>query len=187
MYGFGHYNFTDVEKVYKQAVNSITSPYLKDTLQKYYTGVKQVRPGNPAPGFILKNDQGKLVSLNRFKGKVVYVDFWSVDCAPCIYEIKNNVPQLHEHYKSKDVVFINICIDTIETEWKAALEKYKLDGINLITEGWNYNPLCKTYNVNSIPHHVLIDKFGKIINNNGPKVTELDLSSGKNDIDRLLK
>lgn len=185
--GFGHYAFADVEQVYKQAINTFTSPYLKDTLQKFYTAVKRLKPGNPAPGFSLKNDQGKMVSLSDFKGKVLYIDFWGVGCGPCIYDIEKYIPKLHEHYKNKDVVFLNICVDAKENEWKEALKKYKLDGVNLIAEGWSNHPVCKAYNVSGIPHYILIDKNGKISNNNAPGGSMLNLSSGKNAIDLLLK
>lgn len=187
IHNFGYYNFTDVEMVYKQAINTITSPYLKDTLQKFYTAISRLKPGNPAPGFSLKNDMGKMVSLSDFKGKVIYIDFWGVGCGPCIYDIKNHVPKLHEFYKNKDVIFLNICVDAKEAEWKAALDKYKLDGVNLIAEGWTNHPVCQAYNVNGIPHYVLIDKSGKISNNNAPAAFMLDLSLGNNAIDLLLK
>jgi peroxiredoxin len=187
MFGFEHYNFTDVENVYKQAANTVASSFLKDTLLKFYTAIKRLKPGNPAPGFSLKNDQGKLVSLSDFKGKVLFIDFWGVGCGPCIYDIKKHVPQLHEHYKGRDVVFISICVDSKENEWKEALTQYKLDGVNLIAEGWGDHPVCKAYNIDGIPHYVLIDKTGKISDNNAPRASDLDLGSGKNAIDLLLK
>ena len=188
MFGFVYYPFADVEKVYKQAINIITSSYLKDTLQKHYIVIKKrLIPGSPAPGFTLKNDKGQLVSLSDFKGKVVYIDFWGGGCAPCIYDIKNYVPRLHEHYKNKDVVFLNICVDLKDKEWKEALEKYKLDGVNMIAEGWTNHPVCKAYYVNSIPHYILIDKNGKMANKYAPSAGEFNLTSGKNEIDLLLK
>jgi peroxiredoxin len=187
-FGFEHHSFTDVENVYQQFINTCTTPYLKDTLQKYYTAIQRLKPGNPAPEFSLKNDKGKIVSLNDFKGKVVYIDFWGVHCSPCIYDIKNHVPALHKKYKDKDVVFINICVDAEEKEWKKALAKYRLDGINLIAEGWSNNPVCKAYNVNSIPHYILIDKNGNIANNNAPHAFELsNAEPDKNQVDLLLK
>jgi peroxiredoxin len=187
MDGFGHYSFRDVEKVYQQYINTCTIPYLKDTLQKYYTAIKRLKPGNPAPGFSLKNDKEEMVSVNDFKGKVVYIDFWGVGCGPCIYDIKNHVPDLHKKYKGKDVVFINICVDAKEKEWKEALSKYQLDGINLIAEGWSNNLVCKAYNVSGIPHYLLIDKNGKIANNNAPRAYELNAMLDINPIDVLLK
>lgn len=185
--GFGFYAFSDVEKVYNKAINSLSSTYLKDTLQKYYTAIRRLKPGTQAPMFTLKNDIGQSISLSKFKGKVVYIDFWGVGCGPCIYDIKNYVPKLHEHYKNKEVVFINICVDSKDKEWKKALEKYKLDGVNLVAEGWSNHPVCKAYNISGIPHYILIDKNGKIVDNNARGAHGLDLTSGKNAIDLLLK
>lgn len=187
MFGFEHYSFSDVEKVYKQFIPDCSNVYLKDTLQKYYTAIKRLRPGSFAPGFTLKNDKGQNLSLSDFKGKVVYIDFWGVDCGPCIYDIEKHVPSLHKKYKNKEVVFINICVDAKESEWKDALAKYKLDGINLIAEGWTNHPVCKAYNISGIPHYVLVDKTGRISNNNAPRAYELNTASGDNGIDVLLR
>lgn len=185
--GFGWYDFDDVEIAYKQALNTITTDFWRDTLKAYYSAVKRLKPGNLAPAFTLINDQGQSVSLNDFKGKVVFIDFWGVYCGPCIYDIKNYVPKLHEHYKNKNVVFINICVDAKPAEWKDALKKYSLSGINLIAEGWANHPVCKAYNVTGIPHYVLIDKDGKIVQNNAPRASGFNLTSGKNPIDVLLQ
>lgn len=186
MFGFEHYLFSDVEKVYQQFIPDCKSAYLKDTLQKYYAAIKRLRPGSPAPGFTLKNDKGQMVSLSNFNGKVVYIDFWGANCGPCINDIEKHVPQLHNKYKDKDLVFINICVDSKESEWKEAIAKYKLEGINLIAEGWTSHPVCKAYNVQGLPHYVLVDKAGKISNNNAPRASQLDRDKN-NEIDVLLK
>jgi peroxiredoxin len=186
MEGFRNYSFGDAENVFHQFMNTCQTPYLKDTLQSYYTAMKRLKPGTPAPGFSLKNEKGKTVSLADLKGKVVYIDFWGVGCGPCIYDIKNHVPEVHERYKSKDVVFVNICVDAKDKQWKDALAKYNLDGVNLMAEGWSNNPVCKLYNINSIPHYILIDKTGKIVDNNAPGPQRLD-GSGNNPVDQLLK
>ena len=187
IFGFGHYEFANAEKVYKEAINAISSSYLKDTLQKYYSAMHRLKPGNPAPGFALKNENEETVSLSSFKGKVVYIDFWGIGCGPCINDIKNYVPKLHEIYKNKEIVFINICVDSKKVQWKEALKKYKLDGVNLIAEGWSSHPVCKAYNVISIPHYILIDKTGKIVNNNASGPYRYTLQNSKNEIDVLLK
>ncbi|HEX7902668.1 MAG TPA: TlpA disulfide reductase family protein [Chitinophagaceae bacterium] len=187
MEGFRVHAFDRVEKVYKQFINTCTVPYLKDTLHKFYTAINRLKSGSPAPSFSLKNELGQTVSLSNFKGKVVYIDFWGVNCGPCLLDIKNYVPELHEHYKDKDVVFINICVDAKEAEWKKAIEKFELGGINLIAEGWASHPVCKAYNIGGIPHYVLIDKNGKIVDNNAPWASELSLANEKNPIDLLLK
>ena len=41
----------------------------------------------PAPDFVLNNLNGEKVSLARYRGKVVILNFWSTTCAPCLEEI----------------------------------------------------------------------------------------------------
>ncbi len=185
--GFASYPFADVEKPYKLFMETCATPFLKDKVQKYYEAISLLKPGSKAPEFSLKNETGKIVSLSDFKGKVVYVDFWGVNCGPCIYDIKKYGPQLHEHYKDKGVVFVNICVDSKEKEWKEGLEKYKLNGVNLIAEGWANHPVCKAYNITGIPHYILIEKKGNIAENNAPTAGELNAGYGYNGIDVLLK
>lgn len=191
--GFASHDFLESEAVLKTFLQQCQSAAYKDTLQRFYANIQKLRPGSSAPAFTLQDNKGKNISLNDFKGKVVYLDFWGVDCAPCIYDIERLIPKLHSRYKGKDVVFINICVDTDKKGWKKALEEYKLDGINLIAEGWTDNPVCKDYNVNGIPHYVLIDKEGKLVNSNADRPYQL-LSGPpdptiqiKNAIDKVLE
>lgn len=168
---FAHYSFEDATAVYKDFMTKVKTPYFADTLKIFYANMQRLKPGSPAPAFTLKDENGKPVSLSDFRGKVVFIDFWGIHCGPCLYEIKNNFPALKEKYKN--VIFLNICVDADEKEWKENLVKLNLQGVNLITEGWRIkNPVCITYGVNGIPHYYLIDKGGKIADNNAPRPSE---------------
>ena len=184
MKGFEHYTFYDAEKVYHDFIKEVKIKEFADTLEMFYTKVKRLKPGNTAPEIKLKNEKGNLVSLADLKGKVVYIDFWGVGCGPCIYEIKNSVPELKEKYKNGEVVFLNICVDSNEKRWKKSLADLKLEGVNLIAEGWTQNPVCQAYGIKGIPHYVLIGADGKIVNNNAPRPS--DKSKLYDEIDALL-
>jgi peroxiredoxin len=186
MFGFGHYPFKDSEEAYKKFAAQIKTPMFREPLEQYYASVQRLKPGATAPTFTLKDIAGKNVSLSNFKGKVVYIDFWGVGCGPCIYDIKNYAAQMHEKYKNKDVVFVNICVDVKEKEWKENITKLKLEGVNLLAEGWTAHPVCKDYNVTGIPHYILIDQKGNIVNNNAGRMEEI-LGEHENQIDKLLK
>ncbi|WP_316824520.1 TlpA disulfide reductase family protein [Pedobacter miscanthi] len=185
--GFDYYPFKDVEEVYNFYLPQAKTPYFKNALQEKYNLAKNLKPGLKAPDFSLPDDKGKTVSLGDFKGKVVYIDFWGVGCGPCIYDIENFETKLHGHYKDKEVVFINVCVDSGEKAWKNAIKEYKLTGVNLIAEGWTKNAACKTYGVNGIPHYVIINKDGTMANNNAPRMDELSGSMGNNELDAALK
>jgi peroxiredoxin len=166
---FGWYSFDDAENIYKDFKTKVKTPRYADTLVQFYATVRQLKPGNPAPEFSLKNDKGEMVSLKSLRGKVVYIDFWGVGCGPCVYEIKNTTAALHEQYKDKNIVFLNICVDSDEKTWKSSLASLNVSGVNLIAEGWTRNPVCQKYNVTGIPHYVTIGTDGKIVNNNSER------------------
>lgn len=48
--------------------------------------------------------------VRRYKGKVIYIDFWATWCSPCKKEIPF-AKELHIELESKDVVFVNFCVN----------------------------------------------------------------------------
>ncbi len=182
---FSTYTFNESETALIDFLPKCKTQFYKDTLISFYAMVKKFKSGNLAPDFTLKDENDKSVSLNDFRGKLVYIDFWGVGCGPCRYQIANYVPKHHERYKEKDVVFVNICIDSDEKTWIKTLKVIKLDGINLIAEGWNKNPVCKDYNIEAIPHYILIDKEGRFVNSNMASPDAI-LSGQNKEIDNLL-
>ena len=183
MEGFNYQTFEESDVVYHAFLSYDKAPYFVDTLKNFYAVVQRVKPGSAAPAFTLKNEDGQPVSLSDFKGKVVYIDFWGVNCGPCMYDIHNNVPKLHEKYKDQNIVFINICVDSEEKEWKESLEKSNLQGINLIAPGGTNNKACIAYGIQGIPHYYLINKEGKTVNNNSQMY---DMTALNSEIDKLL-
>ncbi|WP_324288506.1 TlpA disulfide reductase family protein [Pedobacter sp. SL55] len=59
-----------------------------------------------------KDQDGKIVTLNELKGKVVFLNFWATWCPPCLAEMPS-INKLYEQYKnSADVVFILLDADS---------------------------------------------------------------------------
>lgn len=182
---FGSYAFNDAENVYKDFITKVKTPRYADSLKQFYAAIQQLKPGNPAPEFSLKNGKGEMVSLKSLRGKVVYIDFCGVGCGPCIYEIKNTTAALHERYKDRNVVFLNICVDSDEKTWKSNLTSLNVSGVNLIAEGWSRNPVCQKYNITGIPHYITIGADGNIVNNNSERPSSGDTLAAE--LDKALK
>lgn len=69
-----------------------------------------VATGLPAPAWKLKDLDGREVSSDQFKGKVVVVDFWATWCGPCIEEIPGYIA-LQKKYGPDGLVIVGVSMD----------------------------------------------------------------------------
>ncbi|MEL7121621.1 MAG: TlpA disulfide reductase family protein [Bacteroidota bacterium] len=125
--------------------------------------------------FTYEDNNGQLVSLEDFRGKYVYIDFWATWCTWCIKEFPY-LKKLEERFKNDEVEFIGISIDKMEAKekWKEMIADKKLTNPQLIAPTQGYpekdeieDEFMKLVYLNSfyvgIPHYVLIDPDGKIV------------------------
>jgi len=66
--------------------------------------------GKPAPDLRLDDLDGKQVSLDGLKGKVVFVNFYATWCGPCQEEIPSLI-ELQNKYASKGFTVVGIAMD----------------------------------------------------------------------------
>jgi thiol-disulfide isomerase/thioredoxin len=158
---------------YKNLIEDyIQKPYLKEPLFNLYIQTAQ-RLDNPklSSDAILKKIEGTSVKLeidkilSSNKGKVIYMDCWATWCGPCIAEMPNS-KRLIESYKSKDVAFIFICVDSEEKEWKSIISKYSLAGQHFLLTKNQSIDFRQVFGIKGVPHYILFDKNGDI-NENG--------------------
>lgn len=123
--------------------------------------IKEMTSGSiDAPGFTLKDLQGKDVSLSDFRGKWVILDFWGSWCIWCI----KGFPELKEAYEKYNGKLEIIGIDCNETQdaWRAGVEKYKLPWVNVYCP--DGNPLFSEYKIQGFPTKAIVSPQGKLMN-----------------------
>jgi thiol-disulfide isomerase/thioredoxin len=121
-------------------------------------------PGEQAPDLSFGTTSGTMKNLSSFKGKYVFLNFWSSACGPCIEDIRLFSKKAAEKYAGKNVVILYISMDANNFLWQRSLQQYKPAGVNgRIVDGFD-GKTAGDYHLVSVPRHVIINPDGLIIN-----------------------
>ncbi|WP_263381625.1 TlpA disulfide reductase family protein [Granulicella arctica] len=118
-----------------------------------------IAAGRTAPTLVLRQADGKAVSLSGYRGKVVLLNFWATWCAPCRVEM----PWFEEFskvYTDRGLVVLGVSLD--DDGWKAiqpAVAKLGISYPILLGDA----KTMKNYGIGELlPVTFLIDRHGKI-------------------------
>lgn len=120
--------------------------------------------------------------LSKYKGKIILLDFWASWCIPCRTEMPYT-RQIIKEYKGKDIVFINISTDKDIDRWLKANKEEDLDDEHsFLLLNASQAPFTKRYEINSIPRYILIDREGKVVNEDAPRPSDKELLNKINNL-----
>lgn len=107
--------------------------------------------------------------IEENEGKVIYLDFWARWCPPCLAEMEP-LKALRDKYSIKDLVIYSICTSGVKKEWEECLDMYSLRNRNIecvfapdYFGEKDFLKIRKRLYITSIPHFVLINREGLII------------------------
>jgi len=131
--------------------------------------VPDAKDAKPAPQLTLKDLDGKEVSLEQYRGKVVLVNFWATWCEPCQVEIPWLI-EMQQKYSAQGFTILGIAMDedgaSIVTPW---VQKERFD-VNGTKSAMNYPIVIgndaaadKFGGLLGYPTSVLISRDGKIL------------------------
>ena len=109
-----------------------------------------------AQNFALKDLNGNEVHLEGYRGKVVFLNFWTTWCPACLVEMPS-MEKLYREFKNKDFVILAVDMQEDSETVKKFKAKFKLSfPILLDTDGI----VASYYGVNAIPVTYFIDRAG---------------------------
>jgi peroxiredoxin len=113
----------------------------------------------PPRDFNLLDLNGKAVSLSDFKGKIVFLNFWTTWCPECRYEMPS-MQNLHTYFKDKDFAMVAINMNEPAAVVKRYFRDHKLTFTALLD---SINELGAPFGIRGIPTTYIIDREGGII------------------------
>ena len=115
--------------------------------------------GSKAPGWELKDPDGKLVKSSDFDGKVVILNFWATWCPPCKAEIPGFI-ELQKKYGDRGLVVVGVSLDE---EGSSVVKQFmKAFGMNYPVVMGNLK-MMQDFGGTAIPTTFIINRSGKIV------------------------
>jgi len=127
--------------------------------------------GDKAPEIPLPSVAGDTIALSSLKGKLVLIDFWATWCMPCLKE-QPELGKLYHKFKNADFTkgkgfeIFGVSMDSKKATWEDAINKYKIDWIQVSDLKFWSSPVAKLYNLQELPFNILIDGNGIILAKN---------------------
>lgn len=135
--------------------------------------------GTEAPPFEITSFKGEQISLSKYKGNPIVINFWASWCAPCKREA-GDLEKTYRFFKNREVVFIGIASDDTKDKALKFIEEFEITYPNGMDEE---EAISKKYSVLTLPITFIIDREGKIT---FKKVGQIEVDKLKKEIRKVL-
>jgi len=117
-----------------------------------------VNAGDVSPVFSLHDVNGSVVTLNNFKGMVVFLTFWATWCPSCKEELPD-LNNLQRKYADKGFTVLSICIESSESVVANYLKKHPVTFPVLVDKE---GAVAEAFRFSGLPASFIIGKDGLI-------------------------
>jgi thiol-disulfide isomerase/thioredoxin/uncharacterized GH25 family protein len=131
------------------------------------------QPGEPAPGYAVRDLAARGGGIGNRDGKYVLLDFWATYCRSCVADLPA-LRRIHEAYRAKGLVILGVNLDEDPAAAVRFVEERRLPWFQgAPTSGRTDDPILSRYGVGSVPTYVLIGPDGRLIRR-GESLDEID-------------
>jgi peroxiredoxin len=127
----------------------------------------QLKKGDTAPDFVLRDQSGKEFKLSDFRGKRVLLSFhplaWTRVCAEQMQSLEEN----KDVFDSLNTVAVGVSVDTIPSK-KAWAKNLGIASTRLLADFWPHGAVAKLYGIFrekegiSERANIIVDEAGKV-------------------------
>ena len=129
-------------------------------LDRLFSDMGVVKSVNALPVEIRLNDlDGRPVSISDFRGKIVFLNFWTTWCFDCRVEMPH-MEKLHQRFKDKDFSMVTINLQESADQVKQFFKKFKLTFTALLDSD---GEVGAHFRITSIPTSFILDRESIII------------------------
>ncbi len=100
--------------------------------------------------------------FNAHEGKVIYMDFWTTWCGPCI-ALFPSAQEMIRNYHDRDIAFVFICMGTQEEQWATLVEEAGLEAGHIYCTPEQTQSLYRELQIGGHPYYMLADNNGFIV------------------------
>jgi thiol-disulfide isomerase/thioredoxin len=129
-------------------------------------GVIKVQPAKDPVEINLEDINGNPVRLSDFRGKIVFLNFWTTWCPTCRSEMPS-IEKLHQKLKHKDFAVVTVNLQESASQVEAFFREFKLTVTALLD---STGEIGTSFAIRAIPTTYILDKTGRIIGRvDGPR------------------
>ncbi|MEJ5052799.1 TlpA family protein disulfide reductase [Sphingobacterium sp. MYb382] len=114
--------------------------------------------GAMIPDILVRDVQGKTISLRNLDSDYALLDFWASWCRPCIEQLPD-VKALHQQFSTDKLSVISISIDRDSTKFSKSVKEHQLNWTNSLDRA---RIVSSSLGISSVPTVLLLDRSGKI-------------------------
>ena len=116
--------------------------------------------GEVVPNFTLPADNGRNVSLEDFRGRIVVLNFWASWCGPCIDELPS-LKKFADKYQNTNLLVLGVSLDEDPEAYKDFLVQNQILFPNLRNPSHSVSEMYGTF---KLPETYIISRDGHLIN-----------------------
>ena len=174
---FSHFgtNLTSpaVEEIYVHWLSKFPQSIFRTTISEAFDNMSVLAPGEKAPVITGIDPNGNNFTIEELKGQVIYIDVWATWCSGCVEKIPNMYALQEEFKDHPQIAFLFVSNDKDLDKWMNYISKLP-DGLHINASN---TTLFEDYMMGGIPHYILIDAAGNIIQSNAPDPDSKEIKS----------